>query len=380
MRARLDRKQFVRLIKTAATVARAGDERPVLRNILLETNSSEVALSATDMQASVRLRLPTSPDVEVYSEGRVLVPAQNLQRVVDAIPNSEVTIYRDGNECIVEAGEARFRLVTEDPRDFPKLHRFAEHQPTVEVPADQFVGILKRVVFCAHDERSYFNMHGLLLKVADNRITAVATNGQRLGIGSTDIRSLVNISDEGDLFAVEQVIPADSADILARLVDPTGDEQIAIQWFERSLRARGKYGEASLVALQGGFVPYEMGIPNNQHTLRIDRTEMLLLLKQISALKPAGDPFMLVTLGDNKLTIEADVRDVGSSKIQQDVKWEHDRLSVFLNPSFLNESMRVMNSDYVLFEFGGPMDQPVLREDSSGPLHSSCIYSVVREP
>ena len=380
MRARLDRKQFVKLVKTAATVARAGDERPVLRNILLEANSFEVSLSATDMQASVRLRLPTSPDVEVISEGRLLVPAQNLQRVVDAIPNSEVVIYKDGNECVVEAGESRFRLVTEDPRDFPKLHRFVEHQPTVEVPADQFIGVLKRVVFCAHDERSYFNMHGLLLKVKDNRLTAVATNGQRLGIGSTDILRIANTSDDADLFSVEQVVPADGADILIRLVDPVDDQRIELQWFERSFRARGKYGEVSLVALQGGFVPYEMGVPNNQRSLKMDRTEMLLLLKQISALKPAGDPFMLVTLEDGKLTIEADVRDVGSSKIRQDTKWEHEKLSVYLNPSFLNESMRVMNSDYVLFEFGGPMDQPVLREDSSGPLHSLCIYSVVREP
>lgn len=381
MRVTVDRKEFLGLIKSATSVARAGDERPVLRNLLLEAHDGELSISVTDMIVSMRLSLCGDVDsIEIHSTGRILVPAQNLQRVVSAIPAEKLTLSLDGNQCLINSGESQFSLLTEDPRDFPDLHRFSEDAPWVEIPADRFTGLVNRVALCAHDERSYFNMHGLLLKVGDNRLTLVATNGQRLAVASHDVGTVHNIEDDSDLFVAEQVVPADAAALLTNLTGAGSDESVHVQWFDKSLRVRGKYGEAVIVALQGGFVPYEMGIPKNDKELRLCRAELRTLLKQITALKSAGDPFMLVTLRDNSMTLKASVRDVGSSVISRTVDWPHPEISVYLNPAFIEASAKTYSSKDVVLKFGGQMDQPMLLEDTDGALESMCVYSVVREP
>lgn len=380
MRAKLDRKQFLGLVKAAASVARAGDDRPVLRNILIEVTETEIVVSATDMTLSLRLSARVGESVEAMAPGRVLVPAQNLQRVISSIYADEILLVQDGNNCMIEAGGNKFSLVTEDPRDFPQLNRFDPTAPSVEIASDKFVGLMNRVVYAAHDERSYFNMHGLLLKVAKGRLTLVATNGQRLAVASSDIAQLANLGEDDGLFVAEQVIPADSAAVLTSLTDPSNDESVHIQWFDKSLRVRAKYGEAIIAALHGGFVPYEMGIPDNNKSLRMRKTELQRLLKQIVAIKSAGIPFMMLTLRDNSMTMQTNVRDAGSTVITETVDWTHDALSVYLNPTFIAETAKNMSSEEVVFKFGGPMDQPVLVEDSASDLESMCVFSVVREP
>jgi len=373
MQVTLSRKPLLSLVKSAAAVAKPSDSRPILRNLLLTADENGLEFSSTDMSISLWLKLPVGDDLTVHKSGKALIPAQNFQRVVSSMTATKINLTNTGSEFVLVGGGSRFSLVMEDYRDFPKVSRFSDRKSYLTIPAAKVEGLLKRIAFCAHDERSFFNMHGVLIEAADDEFRVVATNGQRLGVGIMKIESAEEVAED-------LVVPASNASMLAKVMAGDDDETVDVQWMARALNVRGTLGEASLVALKGSFPPYQTGIPKNTKILTLDRGEFIKTLKEANALKSPSTSFVELSLSPAGMTLITSVRDVGASRIEREVEWAHDPISVYLNPDFLLQSAKAMKGLDISLELEGPMVQTVLREKSDDGLESFCVYSVVRDP
>lgn len=373
MHVELPGKRLQPLVKATTTVAKESDIRPILRNILLEATDEGLEISATDTTVSLWLAIP---DAKVHRKGKALIPAQNLQRTLalDTMSKHTITIDVDGNVAHVRAGASDFDLLTEDYRDFPAIPRFAGGKPWISVPSPVLAKLLGRVVFCAHSERSHFNMHGVLFRCQGKELTVVATNGQRLGVASYD-----NVTHSGEPVDYECVIPAEAAAALKKISSGDEAEHTDIQFLARSMRARSNLGSVSLVPLSGSFPPYEMGVPNTPKKITFDRLKLIDLLKQASVLKGAASNFIEVEFQPGKVVMQMSVRDAGNTKIEHPTSWQFDPLSVMLNPDFVSQSATAMDGTSVDLELDKVVVPTILREHDDDGISSYCVFSVVRK-
>lgn len=375
MHAVLPRKELLGLVKTASIIAKNGDLRPILRNVLVEASKSAVELSATDLTVSLWLKIPAAPDrAVIHSEGKALVSALRLMRVLNSAASETVTLKMDNKLLIVTSGKAIFRLVTEDADDFPKIPRFSSRGEFATVSAKITDQLISRTAYCAHTERSHYNMHGVLIKTGNSSIEMAATNGQRLAVGKAPI-----ISTSTTPLTKQAIVPSSSVWAISKITALDENAKIDIQWMSRGLNIRGEKGEAMLLALNGSFPPYQRGIPKNKNYIELNRKKLIEVLKQTNAI---GDntttAFVDLTLNENKMKFESMVQDSGTANVVCEALWEHDPVTFVINPEFLIKAATSMSGEQIRLEVEGSNTPTLLREQGDGVIESCCVFAVAR--
>lgn len=379
MHIEVSRKPLLARVKMTTTIAREGDNRPILRNALIEvTDKLEISVSNGDVNLWQTVK---GDDVNITRQGRAVVSALNLRNILESTKTSKVELFTKENMLYLVAGGAHFKMVTEPANEFPKLYRFFPDSPFVTLKARKLIGLISRVSFCAHNEQSHYNMHGVLVRIRDKKVTMVATNGQRLGVASADF--------EGDQSTNEEVIvPARDIKNIDKLISSRKklkDEQdpleapLDLQLMRGTLSVRGDTGEVTLRTVKGKYPPFEIGVPKNSNVISLDRESLLAALKQATAFQSSAATFMTLQLENGKLTIRSRVRDAGSTLVEQEVDWQHEPISIILNPDFLLETTSKIDGDNVRLEVEKVTNPTLLREDEESDIESFCVFSVVRQ-
>jgi len=361
------------LIRSANSVVITSDTRPILRNLLLTATDEGLEIVSSDMTVNMWLFIPVGDDLTVTGEGRVVVPAFDLMQVTGAIKGGKLSIIATPSDCRVEAPGVKFSLLIEDAKDYPNIHRFSLRQPFITVPCKQLREMLDRTTYCAHTERSFYLMHGLLVKADQGKLTMVSTNGQRLGVCTGDYSKASAPLDE---FSKEIVVPADLVPAFKRVLGED-DESVDIQWMARALNVRGPRGEVSLLGLNGNFPDYRRGVPTNSKFVPLGRLQLIEVFKKTQVFKDAVTPLVLMTLDEDKLILETLVADAGSVKVELQVKWQHPCIKLVVNPQFILQTARIMTGATVVLELEDEMTQTMIKEQRTD-LICFCVYAVAR--
>src|SRR5919206_4578187 len=110
---------------------------PILANVLLEANGTEVKMLATDLEVGLRSKCPAS----VAKGGSLTLPAKKLYEIVKALPETDVRIEEEKNGVKVAADRFDSRMQTLPREDFPTLPD-ASGTYTATLPRD----VLKHMV------------------------------------------------------------------------------------------------------------------------------------------------------------------------------------------------------------------------------------------
>jgi len=376
MKVELPGKLIRDIVKAAVGIVSSSDERQILHNVLMEADDDGFHVTATDTIVGLWRTIGKSDHTVIGKNGRAAVNAQQLLRVLDTIANKTVTISCTGRSCSVTATGARFRLHVEDPTEYPKISRFSLRRPYITARADVLTKMMARTAHCAHDEESIQLMHGLLLFAESGAIHMVATDGQRLAITKAAFES-GSPSDHD--FADRAIIPAALAPTIKRIM--TRDvTTIDIQWMANHVNFRTTDGEVSIRALAGSYPPYGMGIPTNLRQIKIDRRDLIEVLRQTTALKSLTANFVSLTFEADKMVFKSIAEGAGESHVDYDFVWNHEPLTLTINPDFMLKTLTSISGDSALLEIGNEMTPTIIREQNDeDSIESFCVYAVVRQ-
>ena len=94
---------------------------PILSNVLLQTNGSEVRLTTTDLDVGVR----GSFEAQIEKEGATTLPARRLFTIIRELPSSEIQFDVDGkNAASIRSGQSFFKILGLPEEEFPPLPKF----------------------------------------------------------------------------------------------------------------------------------------------------------------------------------------------------------------------------------------------------------------
>jgi len=133
MKLSIERAALLKAVAQAQSVVERRNTIPILANVLIEAEGSDVSFRATDLDIEVVDKAPAM----VERAGATTVSATTLHEIVRKLPDgAQVTLSADptSGRLTVEAGRSNFSLATLPKEDFPVMAS-SEYTTNFSAPA-----------------------------------------------------------------------------------------------------------------------------------------------------------------------------------------------------------------------------------------------------
>ncbi len=359
------------LAKGLAIVARAVATRstlPVLSNILLETDQSQLKLSAMNMEIGINCWIGAM----IEEEGAITVPARLLSDFVASLPKEridmELNVRTQTLHLRCARNEANIKGI--DASEFPIIptHRRETGLPATELPPDKFRRMIDQVAFAAASDESRPTLTGVYTRLDGERLRLVATDGFRLAVRST-------LLEEPAPAAVGVIVPARALTELSRIlgaVDLGEDDGVQVTITEARNQIMFHLPGVDLVSqlIEANFPDYNKIVPTSYNTRVVVNTAEFLKAMRLSYLF-ARDAANIVRLsivpGDpGKIVLTATSSEMGDNEAEVDALVEGESVQAAFNAKFMIDVLAVVETPEVVFEVISASRPGVIRPVGAG--------------
>ena len=356
MKLTVSRETFLSQLAIAVRGVSSRSAIQTLSGVLLRVDAGGLELQATDMEMGIRVRVDTAQ----AEDGSVVLPGRLLLDVVRSLPQDELSLeYRSARQDVeVVSGGARFHLRTLPSEDFPKLP-----EPRVEgalsVPAGAFVDTIARVARSASRDETRPHLTGVLVSAKERELRMVATDSYRLSVKETTL-------DQPLAGSLEANVPARTLQELGRIAQASGAESISVSALENQVVFSVADVVLSSRLVEGRFPNYQQLLPDSyEHELRIDRGELLEVVRRISLLAQKNAPLRL-RFSDGALDVSAQTPDVGHASESLPVPFKGEPLEIGFNPDFFRDGLESAESDELLLKLISPLRPGLIQSGEGG--------------
>jgi DNA polymerase III subunit beta len=322
---------------------------PILSNVLLQADGSEVHLTTTDLDVGVR----GSCEAQVNKEGATTLPARRLFNIVRELPSSEIQFDVDGkNAASIRSGQSFFKILGLPEEEFPPLPKFEDAKVVTIRQKDLRDGLRKTSYAISTDETRYV-LNGILFSFKDNKLTLVATDGRRLAM--VEIELEFPRSHEADI-----IIPTKAVTELQRLLTDDGDAKVSMGNGQIAFDLNKTLLVSKLI--EGNYPNYRQVIPAEaKERVKLERETFLNSLRRVSLLASDKSNSIKLNFSKNNIDITANTPEVGEAKESLPVQYKGRDFSIAFNPEFLMAPLRALTEDEVFLDLIDEMSPGVLK-------------------
>jgi DNA polymerase-3 subunit beta len=297
-----------------------------LQNVLL----SGGVLSGSDLEIRIDVEVEADPSLTV------LLPRDRLQAILGSVTADEITLTPDGTSCVISAGRGTWTLPTEDAAEYPTWEPVALKQ-IVRLPADQFVRAVRGVVFATDNESSRYALGSVLVEVAGDVVTLVATDGRRLASVTCEHDQAVDDS--------QTLVPARAMEIIARLADHAGDAGVQLEATGKELVATIGTARVTALLIEGRFPRWRDVLPKRETKATVVSRADLLSATRAAAICTSEDSRGVEYGFADGIWLHGQSSEKGESSITCEVLEVGKKCSVKLDPAFVSEWLRGISGD-----------------------------------
>src|SRR5215211_4635535 len=355
MKLTVSRETFLARLAIAVRGVSTRSAIQTLSGVLVRIENGRIELQATDMEMGIRVGVAATD----ADEGTVVLPGRLLLDVVRSLPQDELSLeYRSARQDVeVVSGGARFHLRTLPSEDFPKLP-----EPRVEgvlsVPSEAFVDTIARVARAASRDETRPHLTGVLVSASERELRMVATDSYRLSVKETTL-------EEPLAGSLEANVPARTLQELGRIAQG-GSETIGVTALENQVVFSVDDVVLSSRLVEGRFPNYQQLLPESyEHELRIDRRELLEVVRRISLLAQKNAPLRL-RFSEGALDVSAQTPDVGQASESLQVPFKGETLEIGFNPDFFREGLESAESNVLVLKLISPLRPGLIQSGDDG--------------
>jgi DNA polymerase-3 subunit beta len=330
---------------------------PILSNYLFEAFGDKLAITATDLDLSLR----TACNAKVKKEGSCTIPARKLHDYVKLLPDADITIKMLENHWIsIRCGRSNTKMVGMARSNFPTLPVF----PTagvIRIPAQVLRGMIAKTGFAIASEESRYTLNGALMVLKPESITMVATDGHRLAHIERGGEKFEGISGE-----LKTLIPKKAMDELRSLLDNTDAEAIEFAKDESTLYFR--IGQRLLTSRQltGQFPNYEAVLPkDNTKSVTLPSGELGAAISRVAQFADERSRAVRLRMEKGELKLSASSTETGESEDTIETSYQGDSLTVGFNAQYILDFLKAVGAGDVRLEFKDAQSAGQLRPADS---------------
>ena len=330
---------------------------PILSNYLFEAAGDRLALTATDLDLSLR----TSCSAKVRKEGSCTIPARKLYDYVKLLPDAELTVKLLENHWVsIRCGRSHTKMVGMARANFPSLPLF----PTagvVKIPAPLLGAMIERTGFAVANEESRYTLNAALLVLKPESITMVATDGHRLAHIEHAGENFEGISGE-----MKTLIPKKAMDELRLLLQARDVETVEFSKDESTLFFR--IGPRLLTSRQltGQFPNYEAVLPkDNTRSISLHSEELGAAISRVAQFADERSRAVRIKLDKGELKLSASSTEAGESEDSLEISYDGEPLTIGFNAQYIIDFLRTTGTGDVRLELKDPQSAGQLRPAES---------------
>ncbi len=321
---------------------------PILECILFEhdADSSELRLSATDLEISIVERVP----VQFESNGsakssRVAVPAKRLLDTLRALPDLPIAFASDEDFGVtLRTDQGMYKMVGHDGADFPALPELDGGQ-RIEAEGSLLRRAILKTSFAVSKDALRPAMMGIYFQIQPEQGRTVATDGHRL----VKLTMETITSDE----PINFIVPEKAMTLAGRIAT---DEPCAIIVDDGHVCFEFSHSRVLARLIDEAYPNYEAVIPvENDRRLVINRASMLAAVKRVGLYSSSMTNQIRLKIKENLVEISAE--DIErSSEARETVLCEYDseEMVIGFNSVYLTEVLSNLDAEDVVFELSSP--------------------------
>ena len=248
MKFSVSKEKLLQGLQTVQNVVSTRTTLPILSNVLLQANGTEVRLTTTDLDVGVR----GAVEATVERPGATTLPARRFFNIIRELPTSEVQIEVDSkNQASIRSGPSFFKILGLPEEEFPPFPKF-EDARVFTIRQKELKDGLKKTAYAISTDETRYVLNGILCSFKDNKLTLVATDGRRLAL--VDIEMEFPRSHEADV-----IIPAKAVTEIQRMLLDDGEAKLSIGANQVSFEANSTLLVSKLI--EGNYPNYRQVIP-----------------------------------------------------------------------------------------------------------------------
>jgi DNA polymerase-3 subunit beta len=329
---------------------------PILANVLLEANGTEVKMLATDLEVGLRSKCPAT----VSKSGSLTLPAKKLYEIVKALPETDVRIEEDKGGVKVAADRFDSRMQTLPREDFPTLPD-ATGTISATLPRDVLRQMVSKTQFAITGEDTRYFLNGALFLLKPDAMGLVSTDGHRLAHISVPREAPKGKGATGADEEVRVILPRKTLLELGRLL-AEGEGDVLYERGENHLFFT--LGERLLISrmIDGQFPAFERVIPkNNDKRVEFDRDRLTAAVKRVALLSNERSRAVKVQIDKGKVEIASSSPEFGEAKEILMVDYAGAPVTICFNAQYVLDFLGVVETDTVSLDFKDEMSQAVLK-------------------
>jgi DNA polymerase-3 subunit beta len=352
-----ERDKILAAFQTAATVAPTRSPKPILQNVKLIVGSQDATLLATDMEVGIRLDVP---GLHVESEGDAVLPVARFGSILRESTDTKLLVEADSQGTMVRGERSEFKFPGENPDEFPEVASFADENYH-ELPARLLKELIRRTLFATDTESSRYALGGVLLEFAEDKVTAVGTDGRRLAKMEGPCQTIGTCESDDQV----TIVPARSMQLIERaFTDLEAEVRIATHANDILLKSPRATIYSRLV--EGRFPKWRDVFPTRREAIQIELAvgPLYSALRQAAIVASDESRGIDFAFGDGTLVLSGATAEVGQARVELPISYDGPEVVVSLDHRYVADFLRVLDPEKLItFELEGADAAALLTTD-----------------
>ncbi|MCK9572241.1 MAG: DNA polymerase III subunit beta [Candidatus Omnitrophica bacterium] len=349
MRFKCQRDALINAIQTVQNIVTSRPTLPILSNILIETQTNNIRLTATDLDVGISCVVP----VDILEQGSITVPAKRFSDIIKEFPSENLNVTtKKNNMVIVDSEVCQFKIMGMGKEEFPKLPEFKDTK-AIKIEQQQLKEMLSLTSFAVSFDETRYILNGILFKINKNTITLVATDGKRLAVAERKLSSDADVD-------LSVIVPTKTVHELNRNLKEGGELLLMVG----NNQLLFDLGEVVILSrlIEGEFPDYKQVVPpHSENVMKIERSQLLLAVRRAALLSTPDYQAVKFEVFKNKLVISKSTPDVGESREELAVEYQGKELVIGFNPGYLGDVLKNLNEQMVGIELTDSEKPGVIR-------------------
>ncbi len=340
MKFTFDRDAMIKEIAIAQEIITNKSPVSILSNILLIAENNSLTIKATDPTVKFVTVIP----VEIQEEGRTTVYCDKFMSIISKLPNGDVEFIHDDLKVTINSMTTKYHatLNSQASDKFPELGS-SENLPFFELPAKELKEMIRQTIFAVSEDHTRIFLTGIYFLKNEQNLTMVATDGHRLSTIDKPIAN--NVPD-----FQPAIIPTKILSCVMKHASDEGNIKVAV--VEKSIFIKFGNYEFSSNLIDGLYPNYKKVIPESlTSSFAVYKADLKAALERTTIMVDKTVSRILFKVSSGVLKIVTPESANGNASDEIPCRYDGPDVVVGLNYNFVTDPLKVIDSEYVVFEF-----------------------------
>lgn len=340
------REQILNPLQNIIGIVDKKQTMPILGNIHAEFNDLGILLTAHDLELQMQSQafIPDFKNPDNLSE--IIFSGNKLLDILKSLPEaSSVKIQIKENQMLVNANNSRFKIQTLTGTVFPLMEQQSELGETLTIEQKLLKKIIKRTQYAMSIKHLRYYLTGALLKIEEEKIIMVTTDGHRLAIAQENILG-------NKIQQAEVIIPRKAIIELDKILK---DDDSPIKLTLKSKQILFEFDSIKFISklIDNKFPQYERVIPIQvENQIQLNRALALEVLNRVAVLSSDKVQGVRVLISQEKISILCANTDNEEANEEIPVEYQGEPIELGFNISYLIDVMSHLTEPIILMKFG----------------------------